>query len=93
MIDNYLMPKFGQAALRDISPVVVQRYLSDLAGSKLSHESKDKIRDTLSSILGSAVNYQYLVKNPVVGMKLPPEKRGKRIKPYITPHSFREWCN
>jgi integrase len=88
VIENYLMPVFGQTALRDISPVVVQRYLSDLAGSKLSHESKDKIRDTLSSILGSAVTYQYLVKNPVEGMKLPPERRGKRIKPYITPQQF-----
>ena len=88
VIKNYLMPKFGQAALRDISPIVVQRYLSDLAVSKLSHESKDKLRDTLSSILGSAVKYQYLVKNPVEGLKLPPEKRGRRIKPYITPLQF-----
>jgi hypothetical protein len=88
VIENHLMPTFGQAALRDISAVAVQRYLSGLAGSKLSHESKDKIRDTLSSIMGSAVKYQYLVKNPVEGVKLPPEKRGKKIKPYITPQQF-----
>lgn len=88
VIENYLMPTFGQTALRDISAVVVQRYLSDLAGSKLSHESRDKIRDTLSSILGSAVNYQYLVNNPVDGVKLPPDKKGRRIKPYITPQQF-----
>jgi integrase len=88
VIDNHLLPMFGQASLRDISAVAVQRYLSDLAASKLSHESKDKIRDTLSSILGSAVNYQYLVKNPVEGLKLPPDRKGKRIKPYITPSQF-----
>jgi integrase len=88
VIENYLMPKFGQVALRDISPMAVQRYLSDLAGSKLSHESKDKIRDTLSSIMGSAVKYQYLVKNPVEGVKLPPDKRGRKVKPYITPMQF-----
>jgi integrase len=88
VIDNHLMPKFGLVALRDISAVAVQRFLSDLAGSGLSHESKDKIRDTLSSILRSAVSYQYLVKNPVEGVKLPPEKRGKKIKPYITPQQF-----
>jgi integrase len=88
VIKNYLMPTFGLTALREISAVAVQRYLSDLAGLKLSHESKDKVRDTLSSILGSAVNYQYLVKNPVEGLKLPPGKRGKRIKPYITPQQF-----
>ena len=88
VIGNYLMPKFGQVALRDIAPVAVQRYLSDMASSKLSHESKDKIRDTLSSILNSAVNYQYLVKNPVEGLKLPPERRGRKIKPYVTPVQF-----
>jgi integrase len=88
VIDIHLMPEFGQAALRDITPLAVQRYLSGLAGSKLSHESKDKIRDTLSSILVSAVKYQYLVKNPVEGVKLPPEKRGKKIKPYVSPVQF-----
>jgi integrase len=88
VINLHLMPKFGQVALRDISPVVVQRWLSEFSTSKLSHESRDKIRDTLSSIMVSAVNYQYLVKNPVEGLKLPPEKRGKRIKPYVTPQQF-----
>jgi integrase len=88
VINNHLMPKFGQVALRDISGVVVQRYLSEMATSKLSHESRDKIRDVLSSVMVSAVNYQYLVKNPVEGLKLPPERRGKRIKPYVTPEQF-----
>ena len=88
VVDNYLIPKFGQVALRDITAEVVQRYMSELAGSKLCYESKDKIRDTLSSILGSAVKYQYLVKNPVEGVKLPPDRKGKRIKPYVTPQHF-----
>lgn len=38
--------------------------------------------------MGSAVIYQYLVKNPVDGVKLPPDKKGRRIKPYITPQQF-----
>src|SRR5215471_102494 len=88
VIDIHLMPEFGQAAMRDVTAVAVQRYLPGLASSKLSHESKDKVRDTLSSILGSAVNYQYLVKNPVEGLKLPPDRRGKRIKPFVTPQQF-----
>ena len=86
----YLLPIFGQLCLRDITPRVVQQYVSNMADSELSHESKDKIRDVLSSVLSSAVKYEYLVKNPVVGVKLPPAKTGKRVKPFITPEMFED---
>ena len=56
----YLLPAFGQLCLRDITQRVVQRYVSGLADSKLSQESKDKIRDVLSSVLGSAVQVRVL---------------------------------
>jgi integrase len=88
VVKNHLLPAFGEVCLRDIGPLAVQRYISGLATSTLSLESKDKIRDTLSSILGSAVQYGYLVKNPVEGVRLPPDKKGKRIKPYVTPQQF-----
>ena len=42
----------------------------------------------LSSILGSAKQYGLLVSNPVEGIRLPPSKKGKRNKPYITPEQF-----
>jgi integrase len=74
--------------VRDIGALAVQRYISGMASSNLSHESKDKIRDTLSSILGSAVQYGYLVKNPVAGVRLPPDKKGKKVKPYVIPQQF-----
>ena len=63
----------------------MQQYFSSLKGSSLSYESIDKIRDVLSSILGSAKTYGLLITNPVEGVRLPPAKRGKRLKPYITP--------
>jgi integrase len=88
VINNYLVPAFGQSCLRDVTPLAAQRYLSGLADSSLSHESKDKIRDVLSSILGSAVKFGHLVKNPVDGLRLPPPKMGKRAKPFITPDRF-----
>ena len=88
VVENHLLPAFGEVCLRDIGALAVQRYISGLAASELSHESRDKIRDTLSSILGSAVQYSYLVKNPVEGVRLPPEKKGKRVKPYVTPQQF-----
>ena len=55
VIENYLQPVFGKLPLRDLTPLTIQRYFSNMATSKLSHESRDKVRDVLSSILGSAV--------------------------------------
>jgi integrase len=94
IVKNYLIPAFGKECLRDLTPMALQAYFSGMASSPLSHESKDKIRDVLSSILGSAVTYGLLVRNPMENVKLPPEKRGKkRIKPYITPEQFHELDN
>ena len=93
IIDNYLKPQFGGLCLRDISVLTVDRYISDLGKTKLSHESMDKIRDVLSSILGSAVRYELLVKNPVEGIRLPKPKPGKRSKPFIMPEQFTALVN
>ncbi len=89
VIKNYAVPNFGDVSLREMTPANLQRYFSGLAESGLSRESMDKIRDVLSSILGSAVRFGYLVKNPMEGVRLPPAKCGKRNKPYITPQQFR----
>jgi len=88
VLKNYLLPAFGESCLRDLTPFPVQKYLAGMADSKLSQESRDKIKDVLSSILGSAVKYGYLIKNPVQGLRLPKSKLGTRSKPYITPDMF-----
>ena len=85
---NYLQPAFGHMCLRDLTHLTVQGYVSGMAGWKLSQESKDKVRDVLSSILGSAVEYGLLVKNPVVGIHLPRPVRGIRHKPWLSREQF-----
>ncbi len=69
IIDKYLIPAFGRLALRELTPRNLQAYLSSLSGTGLSHESMDKIRDVLASILGAAVRYEYLVRNPAQGLR------------------------
>jgi integrase len=88
VVSKHLTPALGEASLAEMNPLSLQRYLSSMTRSKLSHESLDKIRDVLSSILGSAVKFRYLVKNPAEGLKLPPAKKGNRTKPFITPEQF-----
>ena len=62
-----------------------------MATSDLSYESRDKIRDVLSSVLGSAVQYGLLARNPIENVRMPAERRGKkRNKPYLTPQQFEE---
>ena len=91
VLDLHLLPAFGKLCLRDLTRLNVQRYVSDLSSSKLSHESRDKIRDVLSSVLRSAVEFGLLAKNPVEGVRLPAERAGKRrSKPYVTPELFDE---
>jgi integrase len=89
VLENYLLPEFGDLCLRDLTPLSVQHFFSNMAGSALSHESRDKIRDVLSSVLRSAVEYGFLLKNPVENVRMPAERRGKkRNKPYLTPAKF-----
>jgi hypothetical protein len=55
VLDNYLVPAFGKCCLRDLTALTLQTYFSKLTTSTtnqmLSHESRDKIRDVLSSAL------------------------------------------
>jgi integrase len=66
---------------------MLQQYFSAMAGNT-SYPTISKIRDALSSILRSAVDCDYLNKNPIEGLRLPPDKRPKQSKPTITPEQF-----
>jgi integrase len=89
VLNNYLLPTFGNLSFRDLTPMSLQRYFSEMATSPLAYESRDKIRDVLASILKSALSYGLLVNNPIDEVRLPRDKRGRRIqKPHITPEQF-----
>jgi integrase len=88
IIAKYLEPRFRSFCLRDLTPLTLQRCFSGLAGEGVAHPSILKIRDALSSILRSAVRYGFLIQNPMVGLKLPVDKRARRQKPVISPEQF-----
>jgi integrase len=88
VIDNYLLPQFGDLCLRDITELTVDRFFAGFEKMDLDHESVDKIRDVFSSICCSAIRYGVLVKNPVKGVRLPRPKKGKKDKPWITQSDF-----
>jgi integrase len=88
VIKIHLRPHFGGMSFREITSLTVDRYFASLGSSGLQHESLDKVRDVLSAICVSAIRYQLLLKNPVEGVRLPPPKRGKRMKPWISQEQF-----
>jgi integrase len=95
VLDKYLLPRFGNFLLRDLTPAVLQQYFSvgmAAAHPTLGWESKDKIRDVLASVLKKAVRkYTLLERNPMEMIELPPDRIGKRRKmPYLTPEQFDE---
>jgi integrase len=89
VLKNYLTPMFGRCSLHEITYGLLQSYFSGMETSELSHESRDKIRDVLSSVLGAAVREGMLPKNPMENVRMPPDRRGKRThKPHLTPEQF-----
>ncbi|MGA3315462.1 MAG: site-specific integrase [Candidatus Korobacteraceae bacterium] len=91
VIKNYLLPVFGKSALRDIGTLQAQTYFASLGGKGLQHASQHKIRTVLAAVLGSAVKYRYLVKTPMDGVRLAPQKMGRRVtKPNITFAQFED---
>ena len=87
VISKYLKPEFSRLSLRDITRLTVQQYFSGMSGT-VPYPTISKIRDTLSSIVRSAVDGDYLIKNPLDGLRLPVDKRPRQPKPTITPEQF-----
>lgn len=90
VLKNYLIPTFGDKMLRDLTPATLQAYFSGFAGSNLSRESVDKIRDVLATVLRLAVGkYALLTGNPMEHVVLPRSRMGrKKSKPHISPEQF-----
>lgn len=91
VLNNYLLPSFGALSFRGITPIAVDTYFATLkAGTDLSCESIDKVRDVLASVLKAATRHRLIVANPLEGLELPRATKAKVVKPHITPERFAE---
>lgn len=84
------MPAFGERPLREMTALVLQQHFSGLADSELGPATVLKIREVLSSVLASAMRYDLLTRNPVLGVKIPKAKavNRRKPKPHLAPEEF-----
>jgi hypothetical protein len=87
LLENHLNPAFGDLMLREITLEPLQSYFTRLQQSKLSPESVDKIRDVLSAVLRTAVEYGRLLTNPAEKVRLR-KRRIARRKPFLRIEQF-----
>lgn len=73
--------------LREITLEGLQRYFASQEATAGSAESVDKVRDVLSSVLGTAVDYGRLSTNPCAKIRLKKRKLTKP-KPFIRVEQF-----
>jgi len=88
IIAKHLNPAFEKMTLGEMDAATVQRFFSTMPARDIPFPTISKVRDALSSIMRSAVRYGYLTKNPLENLRLPPDKRGARQKPFIYPAQF-----
>lgn len=90
ILRHHLLPVFGASALRDLTHLRLQSYMMTLPDS-LSLETRQKIRNTVSGVMASAVRYGFIASNPAIGLQLKPGESGSyKPKPYLTPAQFAE---
>lgn len=85
-LDRWILPYFGNWPLGDIKTPDVQKFVNqfrDYSESVLKH-----IRATLSRVFATAVDWEYLTRNPVRGVKLPAGKPVERAR-ILSPEEIR----
>jgi integrase len=73
-----------------MSVLTLQKYFSGMATGNLGGDTVLKIKEVLSSVLGSAMRYDLLTKNPMLAVQIPRAKvvNKKKRKPHLTPEEF-----
>jgi integrase len=88
LLRKHLLPRFGQHRLCDISRAEVQHYLLEKLKQGFAWETTNHLRHLLSKVMGTAVNWDYVLNNPVRGVKMP-ERTLKRPHRFLTAEDVR----
>jgi integrase len=88
LLRRYLLPQFGSKLLSEITPPHVQEFLGQLSKTGASWYTVRNLRNLLSRIVRNAVEWGYIHRNPVTGIKLPPRPLPSR-RLFLSPAEVR----
>ncbi len=88
LLHKHLLPYFGDKRLRDIGTADVQAFVMEKAQAGLAWNTVKNLRNLVSRILRTAVEWNYLTSNPVRGVRLP-AKQLPRPRRMITVEQLR----
>ncbi|MFI5093324.1 MAG: tyrosine-type recombinase/integrase [Candidatus Acidiferrales bacterium] len=88
LLRKHLIPRFGGDRLCDISRVEVQQHVLEKLKQGFAWETTNHLRHLLSKVMGMAVNWDYVLNNPVRGVKMP-ERTLKRPHRFLTAEEVR----
>ncbi len=74
LLSKHLLPYFGDYILSEILPAQIQGFLTEKAKTGMSWHTVRNLRNLLSRILRTAVEWGYLEENPAGKVKLPPKR-------------------
>lgn len=70
-LDAQIIPHFGAWRLSDVTSLAVQQWVNQLSAAGLAPATVRGMHATLRQMLGKAVDYEMLPKNPVKSIELP----------------------
>lgn len=80
VLTTHLLPYFGGWRLSEISKRDVQQFVAEKFRQQLAWQTVRNIWIVLSSVLDSAVEYDYLATNPARGVRFPPQQPAREHK-------------
>lgn len=83
-ISNYIVPQLGDAKIEDITRLQIQSYLNGL--TNLKNSTKNRHLNLVKAIYSFAVEYCYMDKSPVAGMRT--YKEPASLRKTLEPEEF-----
>jgi integrase len=81
VFDKHILPRVGNVALRDVTPVVVAALSADMQAAGVGPAATRKALTVLQGIFSCAMRWGLVPSNPVTGVQKPSGKRKRAVTP------------
>lgn len=79
LLRSRVVPAFGEAQLKRITPAAVRAWIAEMADEGLSPDRIRQARQLLSAMLDQAVNDGLIARNPAKGVRVPPVRPRRQL--------------